>query len=67
MKTDRLKILSISVIAVALIALCLEIFTHSSSQSDFVIVLILLGVALEKIRLEFRDIREEFLKKANEP
>ena len=65
MKTDRLRFLSIGVIAVAVVALAGEIFTHSASHSGFVITLVLLGVALEKIRLEFRDIREELRKKTS--
>ena len=67
MKTDRLRILSIGVFALLAIELGYEIFGHSSPDRGFVITLIIILVALEKIRLEFRDIREAILKGTLKP
>ena len=67
MKTDRLKTFSIVLIAVIVLALGLEVFNHTSSQSGLVIMLIFLSIAVEKIRLELRDIREELLKRPSPP
>ena len=67
MKTDRLRFLSIGVLAVAALALVGEISSHNSAQPGVVITLILLGTALEQVRLEIRDIREELLKRKDTP
>jgi len=67
MKIDRLRGLSIGCIAIAAVAIVLELFTPTrSGTSLFVMVLLLLGVALEKIRLELCDLREELMKKIAE-
>ena len=62
MKTDRLRFLSIGILAVAALTLIGEISSHNSTQTGLVITLVLLATALEHIRLEIRDIREEILK-----
>ena len=65
--TDRLRSLSIGCLAIALLGLAFDIFGHGKPQfSSLVIMLILFVTALEKIRLELRDIRAEFLKKEEE-
>lgn len=67
MKTDRLKTFSIILIVVIALALGLEIFNHTTSQSGLVIMLIFLLLAVDKTRLELRDIREELLKRTSTP
>ncbi len=67
MKTDRLRILVIGVIAIIAIELGYEIFGQSERRSGFVMTLIFMAVALERIRLELRDIREEILKSRSNP
>ena len=67
MKTDRLKTFFIILIVVITLALGLEIINHTSSQSGLVIMLIFLLLAVDKIRLEIRDIREELLKRTSTP
>ena len=67
MKTDRLRIVSIGVVAMLVIELGYEIFAHVSPDHGFVITLIIILVALEKIRLEFRDIREAMLQGTLKP
>jgi hypothetical protein len=69
MKIDRLRGLAIGCIAIAAMAIAFEIFTRASSGSNihpFAMMLLILGVALEKIRLELRDLREELLTKIAE-
>jgi hypothetical protein len=64
---DRLRPLSIACALITVLALAFEIFGSGKSQfSSLVIVMVLLGTALEKIRLELRDIRAEFLKREEE-
>ena len=61
---DRLRSLSIGCLAIALLGLAFDIFGHGKAQfNSLVITMVLFVTALEKIRLEFRDIRAEFLKK----
>jgi hypothetical protein len=67
MKTDRLKTFSIILVVAIALILGLEIFNHAGSQSNLVIPLIFLLLAVEKIRLELRDIREELQKRTTAP
>ncbi len=67
MKTDRLRILVIGVIAMIALELGYEIFGQIERRPGFLITLVFMAVALEKIRLELRDIREEFLKSRRSP
>jgi hypothetical protein len=61
---DRLRSLSIVGVAIAILALSFDVFSHAKSQfSSLVITMILFVTALEKIRLELRDIRAELLKR----
>ena len=61
---DRLRRLSIGCLAIAVLGLAFDIFSHGTPQFHGVIMMtILLGTALEQIRLELRDLREEVRKK----
>lgn len=60
---DRLRRISIGCLVIAGLGIAFDTFSHGPSQFHGVILMaILLGTALEQIRLELRDLREEVLK-----
>jgi hypothetical protein len=61
---DRLRPVSIGCLAIAVLCIAFDVVSHSRSQFDtLIVVMILFVTALEKIRLELRDLRDEFLQK----
>ena len=61
---DRLRSLSIACLVIAVLALSFDVFGHGKTQfSSLIITMVLFVTALEKIRLELRDIRAELLKR----
>lgn len=61
---DRLRSLSIAGLAIALIGVAFEVFGHTNSQFNLLIIMMILFVtAIEKIRLELRDLRDEFVQR----
>jgi hypothetical protein len=61
---DRLRSLSFGCLAIAVMAIAFEVFSHTTSEfHGLIITMILFVTALEKIRLELRDLRDEFLRK----
>jgi len=61
---DRLRRLSIGCLAIAVLGLAFDTLSHGTPQfHSIIMVMIVLGTALEQIRLELRDLRDEFLQK----
>jgi hypothetical protein len=59
MKTDRLRILSIGILAVVIMCVVFGWIAHDTHLALFTVTLVVLGTVLESIRLEFRDLRRE--------
>ena len=61
-KIDSLRALSIVVLLMAAFLLIVEIKDNTSHEGWPIPILIILSVALERIRVELREIREEIQK-----
>jgi hypothetical protein len=62
-KVDSLRLLSVLLLSIAGMFLIMDIASHTRHETFPIVILLILSVALEKIRIELRDLRAELEKR----